>query len=58
MENKTILIFGGSGSLGNALVNQYYNSNRIVVFSRDECKHWKMSLKFSLTKNNIYCKTT
>ena len=52
MENKTILIFGGSGSLGNALVNQYYNSNRIVVFSRDECKHWKMSLKFSLTKNN------
>ena len=57
MENKTILIFGGSGSLGNALVKQYYQSNRVVIFSRDECKHWKMSLNFSsITSNTIASK--
>lgn len=46
LSGKTILIFGGSGSLGNALVQRYYKSNQIIIFSRDECKHWKMSLKY------------
>lgn len=44
--DKKIFIFGGSGSLGHALIERYLKNNTIVNYSRDECKHWKMSLKF------------
>lgn len=50
MINKKILIFGGSGSLGNALIQRYLNDNTIVNYSRDECKHWKMGLKYKSDK--------
>ena len=46
MFNKKILLFGGSGSLGNQFIQTYIRSNQIVNYSRDECKHWKMSLKY------------
>lgn len=46
MENKTIMIFGGSGSLGNKLIETYYRNNKIVNYSRDENKHWLMELKY------------
>lgn len=49
--NKKIMIFGGSGSLGHALIERYLHDNTIVNYSRDECKHWKMSLKFK--SNNL-----
>ena len=39
MLNKTILIFGGSGSLGTKLVDRYIKNNVIYVYSRDEAKH-------------------
>jgi FlaA1/EpsC-like NDP-sugar epimerase len=38
-----ILIFGGTGSLGHALVNRYTN---VTVVSRDEYKQWEMKKKF------------
>lgn len=41
-----IFIFGGSGSLGNKLIEKYINNYTIVNYSRDECKHWKMELKY------------
>lgn len=44
IHNKTILIFGGTGSLGYALNNRYLDKNNIYNFSRDEHKHWKMKL--------------
>lgn len=47
IEGKTILIFGGSGSLGNKLITKYLETNRIVNYSRDENKHWLMELKYS-----------
>jgi UDP-glucose 4-epimerase len=50
LENKHILIFGGSGSLGNQFIETYINSNTIVNYSRDECKHWNMSLKYKTDK--------
>ena len=34
------LIFGGTGSLGKALINRLGPSDDVVVFSRDEGKHW------------------
>jgi UDP-N-acetylglucosamine 4,6-dehydratase len=50
LENKSILITGGTGSLGNALVSHIfkYHSNirRLIVFSRDEQKQFQMSQKF------------
>lgn len=45
-ENKTILFFGGSGSLGNAFITKHLAKNKIVVYSRDENKHWKMGLEY------------
>lgn len=38
MKNKTILITGGTGSLGKALIKRLKSSNKIIVFSRDEGK--------------------
>jgi nucleoside-diphosphate-sugar epimerase len=49
--NKTILIFGGTGSLGYELVKRYIDNNIIYNYSRDECKHWQMKLDFNHNKN-------
>jgi len=51
MENKIILIFGGTGSLGRKLNERYSENNIIYNFSRDECKHWEMKLFFNNNKN-------
>ena len=51
MINYTILIFGGTGSLGHKLVDRYLNDNTVYVYSRDECKHWKMSIDYSRHPN-------
>lgn len=44
-SNKSILITGGTGSLGHALVKHLLATDvkRIVVYSRDEYKQWAMS---------------
>ena len=38
MKNKTILITGGTGSLGKALIKRLKQNNKIIVYSRDEGK--------------------
>lgn len=38
--NEKILVFGGTGSLGQALVRRLSEKNELVLFSRDEAKHW------------------
>jgi len=50
-EDKTILILGGTGYIGRALTTEIlkYNPRRIIIFSRDEVKHFEMSKIF---KNN------
>lgn len=47
LENKQILLFGGTGSLGYEITKRYINNNKIYNFSRDECKHWTMKLDFN-----------
>ena len=51
MNNKAILITGGTGSLGKALVKHilyhYPAVKRLVIFSRDEQKQFQMSHEFS-----------
>ena len=44
IHGQKIFIIGGSGSLGNKLIEKYASDNNIVCYSRDECKHWQMSL--------------
>jgi len=47
LENKKILLIGGSGSLGNKFIERFLINNEIFVYSRDECKHWKMNMKYN-----------
>jgi UDP-N-acetylglucosamine 4,6-dehydratase len=54
LNNKSILITGGTGSFGVAFVNQVLKSypkiKRLVVFSRDELKQEQMRIKFPTEK--------
>jgi UDP-N-acetylglucosamine 4,6-dehydratase len=50
IQGSRIFIFGGSGSLGNALIQRYINNNQIINFSRDENKHWSMESKYGTEK--------
>ena len=51
LNNKSILITGGTGSLGKKLVEiifkRYPDVRRLVVFSRDELKQFEMSQVYS-----------
>lgn len=46
MNNKKIFIFGGTGSLGNKLIERYIDTNTIINYSRDECKQWELELRY------------
>lgn len=50
LKQKTILITGGTGSLGKALVkhilNTYPNLRKLIVFSRDEQKQFEMAQEY------------
>ena len=54
LNNKSILITGGTGSLGKALtahiLNKYPNVRRLVIFSRDEQKQFQMAQEFPESK--------
>ena len=49
LNNKTILITGGTGSFGNAFTNyvlEHYNPRKIIIYSRDEYKQFVMSNRY------------
>jgi len=49
LENKSILITGGTGSFGNKFIPmtiEKYNPKTIIIYSRDEMKQWDMSQKY------------
>jgi UDP-N-acetylglucosamine 4,6-dehydratase len=46
MKGKRILILGGTGALGKTLISKYYNDNEIIVFSRDEHKHYFLTKQY------------
>ena len=54
LNNKSLLITGGTGSLGNALIEHIiYNHKKIkkvIIFSRDELKQYEMSKKYNEKK--------
>ena len=53
LNNKTILITGGTGSFGHMFVERViknYKPKKLIIFSRDEFKHFKMQKKFPIEK--------
>lgn len=50
-NNKKIFITGGAGFLGKNIVEKYYDTNEITIFSRDESKHYFLKKRFP----NIRC---
>ena len=54
LNQKSILITGGTGSLGVALtahlLQHYPGIKRLVIFSRDEQKHYQMGLQYPHSK--------
>jgi UDP-N-acetylglucosamine 4,6-dehydratase/5-epimerase len=57
INNETLLITGGTGSFGNAVLRRYLNDNRfteIRVFSRDEKKQDDMRKRINNTKVKFY----
>ena len=52
MNNKVILIIGGTGALGKTLTDRYHKDNKLIILSRDEHKHVKMQRDYP---NVIYC---
>lgn len=57
LNNKKLLITGGTGSLGKALVRRilatYPEVKRLVIFSRDEQKQFQMNQEFSDQKYKV-----
>ncbi len=54
LNNKSILITGGTGSFGKkfteTILNLYPDVKRLVIFSRDELKQYEMALQFPKEK--------
>ena len=54
LNNKVILITGGTGSFGKAFVNRlvkkYKKIKKLIIFSRDEFKQYEMQKDFNVSK--------
>lgn len=56
LNQKTILITGGTGSFGNAFteyVLTHYEPKKIIIYSRDEFKQFQMTNKFKEYKDKL-----
>lgn len=55
-NNKTLMITGGTGSFGNAVLDRFLNTNikEIRIFSRDEKKQDDMRKKYNSSKIKFY----
>ena len=56
LKNKTLLITGGTGSFGNAVLQKFLNSDlaEIRILSRDEKKQEDMRLQYNNDKLSFY----
>ena len=54
LNNKSVLITGGTGSFGKKLterlLNKYPKINRLIIFSRDELKQYEIKKKIDTKK--------
>jgi UDP-N-acetylglucosamine 4,6-dehydratase/5-epimerase len=54
LDQKTILITGGTGSFGKKFINvilERYNPKKVIVYSRDELKQYEMQKKLPDNRN-------
>lgn len=53
LQNKKILITGGTGSIGNSILRQAlkHHPKEVLIFSRDEMKQYDMQTEYENTKN-------
>ncbi len=56
LKNKILLITGGTGSFGNAVLKRFLNTDikEIIIFSRDEKKQHDMRVEFKNDKIKFY----
>ena len=54
-EGKTVLITGGTGSLGWSLVTRFLKTDirRIIIYSRDEFKQYRMEKHFATNRDRL-----
>jgi UDP-N-acetylglucosamine 4,6-dehydratase len=55
-KNKNILITGGTGSFGSAMIEKIvsnYKPKKIVIYSRDELKQFELKKKFNQKKYSV-----
>ena len=56
LNNKTILVTGGTGSFGNHIVKKIiknYKPKKIIIFSRDELKQFDMANELNAPKSYL-----
>ena len=53
MKHKRVLIIGGTGALGQALIRRYRQDNKIMIFSRDEHKHVDLMKKYTDVESHL-----
>ncbi len=56
LDNKTILITGGTGSFGKAFTSyvlEHYNPQKIIIYSRDEYKQFLMANQYKGQKEKL-----
>ena len=56
LNNKTILVTGGTGSFGNCFVKyvlENYNPKKIIIYSRDEFKQFNMRNRFKESDSKL-----
>lgn len=56
LNNKTILITGGTGSFGNCFTDyvlQHYNPKKLIIYSRDEFKQFNMANRLKDYKDKL-----
>ena len=56
LDDKTILITGGTGSFGKCFtryVMEHYNPKKVIIYSRDEFKQFNMANKFKKYKDKL-----
>ena len=54
LNNKNILVTGGTGTFGSEFIKTViskYSPNKVIVFSRDEMKQYKMQQVFRCALN-------